>query len=494
MTIAAAKTTGSPTPSSPGSSPADLAAIEYRQIRSAHWDRIADSPRPRHPGAYYHRRLEYLYGFIIPPGRRILEIGCGRGDLLAALRPSVGVGVDFSSRAVAHAQNAHPQLRFIQQDAHDLELDESFDVIVLSDIINDLWDVQTVLKRIAPFCAHRARLVMNFYSRLWGIPLAIAQRLQLATPVLRQNWLTVPDVDNLLRLAGFESLRSWTDSLWPIGTPLIASFVNRLLSRAWPLSQMGLTNFLIARPSSAPTDSSPRVSVIVPARNEAGNIDGIFARVPEMGAGTDLVFVEGHSTDDTAQTIRRAMENHPHRACKLLQQSGVGKADAVREGMAQADGDVLMILDADLTVPPEDLARFYEALRDGKGDFLNGVRLVYPMEDRAMRPVNFLGNKFFSLAFSWLLGQSVKDTLCGTKVLWRDDYRQMVENRGYFGDFDPFGDFELLLGAAKMGLKITDLPVRYRQRIYGSTNIHRWKHGWMLLRMCAFAAWKIKFI
>jgi glycosyltransferase involved in cell wall biosynthesis len=232
----------------------------------------------------------------------------------------------------------------------------------------------------------------------------------------------------------------------------------------------------------------------VPARNEAGNIPQIFARTPEMGRGTELIFVEGHSDDSTYSVIQQEISKHSDRRCELLRQTGVGKGDAVRLGFANASGEMLMILDADLTVPPEDLPRFYDVLCSGKGDFVNGVRLVYPMEERAMRYLNLVGNKLFSLAFSWLLGQPIKDTLCGTKVLWKDDYELIVANRAYFGDFDPFGDFDLLFGAAKLNQKIVGLPIRYRERTYGTTNIQRWKHGWLLLRMVHFAASRIKFI
>jgi glycosyltransferase involved in cell wall biosynthesis len=213
-----------------------------------------------------------------------------------------------------------------------------------------------------------------------------------------------------------------------------------------------------------------------------------------MGRGTELVFVEGHSHDDTHAAIEREIAAHPDRPARLYRQAGRGKGDAVRLGFERARGDVLMILDADLTVPPEDLPRFYAALVSGKGEFINGVRLVYPMEKQAMRFLNLVGNKFFSLAFSWLLGQPVKDTLCGTKVLWHADYRLIEANRAYFGDFDPFGDFDLLFGAARLNLKIVDLPIRYRERSYGTSNIQRWKHGLLLLRMVLFAARRIKFI
>lgn len=484
-------------PEPPRSDPAEEA---YRRERTAHWDEVARaSDRWRGLGGAYHRRLERVYRFLIPPGQRVLELGCGRGGLLAAVQPSLGVGVDFSGEMVRRAAERHPHLRFVQADAHGAaglaDLGETFDFIILSDLINDAWDVQRLLGQIAPLTHRRTRVVLNVYSRLWELPLALAQSLGLARPVLYQNWLTVPDVRNLLRLAGFQTVRTWQEVLLPLPIPLLAPFCNRFLVRLWPFRYLALCNFLVARPVPADAaDNEPVVSVIVPARNEEGNIPNILARTPEMGAGTEIVFVEGHSQDGTWAAIQREMAAHPGRRLKAFQQTGKGKGDAVRLGFAQASGGVLMILDADLTVPPEDLPRFYEAIRSGQGEFVNGVRLVYPMEKQAMRFANLLGNKFFSLAFSWLLGQPIKDTLCGTKVLRKPDYETLVANRSYFGDFDPFGDFDLLFGGAKMSLEIVEVPVRYRERTYGETNIQRWRHGWLLLKMCAFAAGRIKFI
>jgi glycosyltransferase involved in cell wall biosynthesis len=261
----------------------------------------------------------------------------------------------------------------------------------------------------------------------------------------------------------------------------------------FPFREFALSNFVIARPAPQPV-ANPSVSVVIAARNEAGNVKSIFERVPQMGSRTEIVFVEGHSRDNTYETIEREIPLHPETPSLLFRQTGMGKADAIRLGFEQATGDILMILDADLTVPPEDLPRFYEAIASGKGEFINGVRLVYPMEKEAMRTLNFIGNKLFSMTFSWLLGQPIKDTLCGTKVMWREDYAKIAANRAYFGDFDPFGDFDLIFGAAKLNRKIIDLPIRYRDRTYGSTNISRWKHGLLLLRMVAFAARRIKFV
>jgi len=426
----------------------------------------------------------------------VIEIGCGQGDLLAALKPAVGVGVDFSGEMIKRAVQRHPELRFVQADAHDLSLDETFDVIILSDLVNDLWDVQGVFQQIGRLATPRTRVILNSYSRLWESPLAVAERLGLAKPTLHQNWLTVEDIVNLLNLADFEVIRSWQEILWPLPTPLLDTFLNSFVVRIWPFNHLALTNYVAARlkAGSKPPDEEPLVSVVVPARNEAGNIPQIFERTPELGRGTEMVFVEGHSNDKTYAVIEQAIADHPKRHCQLLKQTGMGKGDAVRLGFAHASGDILVILDADLTVPPEDLPRFYDVLRSGKGELVNGVRLVYPMAGQAMRFLNLVGNKLFSLAFSWLLGQPVKDTLCGTKALWKADYDLIAANRAYFGDLDPFGDFDLLFGAAKLNMKIVDLPIRYRQRTYGATNIHRWKHGWLLLKMVLFAARRLKFV
>jgi SAM-dependent methyltransferase len=473
---------------------------KYQFARQNHWSRIASEFTIIHgPRQYYHRRLETIFKSILAPGLRVLELGSGTGDLLAALEPSYGVGIDFSPAMVNGASSKYPRLHFHLGDVHTLEcfLNEApFDAIILSDLINDLWDVQQVFKAVASLCRPGTRLVINFYNRLWQWPLAVGQNLGHAQPVLEQNWLTCEDVTNLLHLANLEPVRCFNEILLPLNIPLVEGLFNRFLVKLWPFSHLALTNFIIARPSLPPPAAAPApsVSVIVPACNEAGNIENAFQRLPSMGSRTELIFVEGNSKDNTYAAIEQAIAHHPGQAALLFKQGGCGKGDAVRKGFDEASGDILMILDADLTVPPEDLQRFYEAICSGKGEFVNGVRLVYPMEKEAMRFFNVLGNKFFSTAFSWLLGQPVKDTLCGTKVLWKRDYELIKANRAYFGDFDPFGDFDLLFGAAKLNRKIIDLPVRYRERVYGQTNIQRWKHGFLLLRMVVFAARRLKFI
>jgi SAM-dependent methyltransferase len=467
----------------------------HRQERIRYWDAYA-AHAWRWDGMrrYYRRRLIEIFRFLVPPGGRVLELGCGEGDLLDALRPSRGLGVDFSPKTIAKARAKHPDREFVEADVHEFDCGETFDYILCSDLVNELWDVQQAF-RVAGRHSHQGtRIILNSYSRLWEIPRRLAEKAGLAQPMLAQNWLTVEDIHNLLYLSDLETIRSWSEIMWPLRTWAVGHICNRYLVKLWPFHHLGITNFLVARPRPEPRREEPLVTVVVPARNESGNIPAIFERAPEMGAGTELIFVEGNSTDDTYECIQREMANRNRPRTRLLKQPGKGKGDAVRTGFAAAAGELLMILDADLTVPPEDLPRFYEAWRSGKGEYVNGVRLVYPMEERAMRFFNLAGNKVFSLAFSWLLSQSIKDTLCGTKVLSREHYALIAANRAYFGDFDPFGDFDLIFGAARYNLKMVDLPVRYRERVYGETNIRRWTHGWLLLKMVVFAMRRIKFI
>jgi SAM-dependent methyltransferase len=474
----------------------NLPRENYQASRVAHWNKVALKMRHWQGwGGYYHRRLNEIYARMIPGGAKVLEIGCSNGNLLASLKPAVGTGVDISPEMVCLAKDLHPELNFINESEDKFITEGDFDFILFSDILNDVWDVQSIFDHVRHFASPDVRVIINTYNRLWEPALLIAEKLGLAKPGRGKNWLTVSDIRNLLYLSGFEVIKTTHEILFPIGVPLLASIFNRFLGRIWPFYYFSLTNLIVARlqPSPLSIENQPGVSVIVPARNEAGNIENIIKRTPEMGAGTEIVFVEGHSNDNTYTEIELAIARYPERNCIIMRQTGNGKGDAVRLGFGKAKGEVLMILDADLTVPPEDLPRFYESLVSGKANLINGVRLVYPMEEEAMRLFNFIGNKFFSFAFSWLLGQPIKDTLCGTKVLWKNDYERIAANRSVFGDFDPFGDFDLLFGASILNMKIIDLPVRYRARTYGETNIQRWKHGWLLLRMVFFAAKNIKF-
>lgn len=449
--------------------------------------------RAKESDRHYHRLVEHYYRFHVPAGARVLEAGSGLGDLLAAVRPSEGVGIDFSPEMTRRARLRHPRLQFETSTVGDFFTDKPFDYILASDLVNDLDDVQSALRALREVAHGRTRLILNFFNYFWRPILATAVGLGKKAPTLTQNWLSTNDMANLLHLAGWQLVRSERRILCPVDAPLVGSFLNRVVAPMCP--HQNLTTFMVARPlPDFATKRDFSCSIVIPARNEAGNIEAAVARMPRFGASQELIFVEGNSTDATWDEIERVRRDHPAWRIKTLRQKGKGKGSAVRQGFDIAEGELLFILDADLTMPPEQLPKFYEVARSGTGEFINGVRLVYPMENEAMPFLNLLANHFFGRAFSWLIGQPVKDTLCGTKVLFRKDYEEIARNRAYFGEFDPFGDFDLLFGAAKLNLKIVDLPIRYAARTYGQTNISRWRDGALLLRMVAFAANRLKFV
>jgi len=444
-------------------------------------------------GYYYEDQLRYLR-FLVPEGLSVLEIGCGLGDQLAALKPKRGLGIDFSAAMIKEAAQRHPEMEFRVADVDELELKETFDVILLLDVVGHLLDVESTLKKLQRYCEPHSRVIVVYYNFLWEPLLRLAERLGLKMPQRQQNWLSPGDIRNLLRLADYEIVKMENRFLLPKKVPLISSFLNRFAVYLPVIKRFCLTQYVVARACRQQAVQAYSVSVVIPCRNERGNIEGAVTRLPSFGTHQEIIFVDGHSSDGTVQEIERMIEKYPRYDIKLLVQDGTGKGDAVRKGFAHATGDILMILDADLTMPPEDLPKFYDAIANGKGEFVNGSRLVYPMEHRAMRLLNLLGNKFFSMAFSWLLGERIKDTLCGTKVLFRRDYERIAANRAYFGDFDPFGDFDLLFGASKLNLKIIEIPVRYQERTYGATNINRFQHGWLLLKMTAYGFLRLKAI
>lgn len=479
--------------------PLDPILEEVRRFYEGHHEGIERSRR-RH--RYYYDYLTRILRVRVPEGQRVLDLGCGAGHLLAALRPSEGVGIDVSAPAVREASERHRDagLRFLEGDFSDpavlARAGGPFDAILLVNVVTHLTDVQKALEALHAVSHPRTRVLIYSYSRLWQPLLRLAELLGLKYVQPPEAWVPPEEIKNMLALADFEVVRDDAHLVCPVRIPLLGDLANRYLGRLPLLQAFSLVFGIVARPSPAraasPRPKGPTVSVVIPCRNEAGHIRPLVDSLPSLPEGSEFLFVEGHSTDDTAAVIRQAIAESPGRPLRFFEQPGKGKGDAVRFGFAQATGDVLLILDSDMGVAPGDVPKFVEALARGKAEMVNGSRLVYPMEGKAMRFLNLLANKFFAFLFSWLLGQQVRDTLCGTKALWREDYERIAANRAYFGDFDPFGDFDLLFGAARLNLRIVDVAVRYRERRYGQTNISRFRHGWLLLQMSRFAARKLK--
>ena len=452
---------------------------------------------------YYHTALERILKFIVPPGQRVLDIGCGNGDHLANLQPSLGVGVDLSEGMLGLARRKHAGFEYHQQAAEELALpkhevrdgDGGFDAITMVNVVGELADVLGAFKRLRPLVRPDTRLVIVFYNHLWE-PLvrpATALRLKLDNPT--QNWLSLDDLRGLLHLAGFEVVKVGARMPCPKYIPGVAELLNDVLGRLPLVHRLGFVHYLVARPEMPLLDAPAKHSctVVVPCKNEEDNVPKIPARVQPMGAFTELIFVDDCSTDATAARVRELIAAHPERRIKLVSGPGQGKGAAVRAGLEQATGDVLMILDADMTVMPEDLPAFFEAITENKGEFINGSRMVYPLVGDAMRPLNILGNKLFATVFSFLLEQRIKDTLCGTKVVMRHNYAKILAARQYFGDIYRWGDYDWIFGAAKASLKIVELPIHYVERTAGVTKMtKRFKNGLIMARMCWVALRKLK--
>ena len=466
------------------------------EIRQIHDDLAPQRADWLRRSAFFHAEdLRYLK-FLIPQGRRILELGCGTGHLLAALKPSLGVGVDFSAGMIAEARKAHPHLIFmvgdIENETFVRSLGGPFDVLLIVDTIGSLDDCQHTFELLHPLFTRETRLVIAYFSHLWYPVLKLAEAIGLRMPQRPQNVLAPADVRTLVTLAGFEPVKSEQRVLVPIRLFGVGRVINRFLAPFPLINSLSLRHYAVCRSLRHVDDGIKSATVVVPARNERGNIEAAVARIPRFTPDLEIIFVEGHSKDGTWEEIERVIAAYPQYDIKAIRQPGKGKADAVFAAFDAARGDVLMILDADLTMPPEQLAKFWQAIHSGMGEFINGSRLVYPIEDEAMRFLNLIANKVFSILFTWLLSQRFTDTLCGTKVLRRSDYMRLKAGRAYFGDFDPFGDFDLVFGAAKLSLKVVEIPIRYASRTYGETQISRFRHGLMLIRMVIFALLRIK--
>lgn len=436
---------------------------------------------------YLYRKLREYLDLYVRPGDRVALINAKE-----TAGPLEFQGPELLVLQSSSREGGRPPL--------DLEALAGFraDYVLLNGNIHYEADVQDFLGQLRPALLPSTRVIIMFYSTLWKPWLRLATALGARSKTPEENWIASEDVRNLLLLANYELVRQESKFLIPVYIPLISYLANRFLAPLPGFRLFNLLNIAVARPLgfSLPERSKlPSVSVVVPARNEAGNIEAAILRTPAMGPDDELIFIEGNSTDNTWDTICELQRKYQAtRTIRIDRQEGKGKGDAVRKGFSLATKEILMILDADLTVPPEELPRFYEALVAQKGEFINGSRLVYPMEKQAMRFFNLLGNKFFAVMFSFVLGQRFKDTLCGTKVLTRENYVKLAAHRKYFGEFDPFGDFDLIFGATRMALRIVEVPIHYRERTYGTTNIQRWKQGFILLRMLRFAAARIKFL
>ena len=466
------------------------ALLEQRQRRlgdflGAYFDGLADDWEGyRDRNAYFHWTQRALFRTYVPAGSSVLELGCATGDLLAAMEPSRGVGVDVSPGMVEKARRKYPHLEFNVADACFLDTAERFDCIVINNLLEHIENIQGLFRNCRRLLKPRGRILISTLNPLWSPLLRLGARFGLCTPDCERNFVTGQDTFNLLHLNNFEVVKLTRRTLLPKRIPVLAPAINLVASQLPLLRRLCITEFLVARPAGSVADCS--VSVIVPCYNEAGNIEACVSRVPRMGRHTEVIVVDDGSRDGTAERVRPELNPAVEVRC-ISYQPNRGKLNAVRTGFDAARGDILMILDADMTVPPEDLPYFYEPLQDGLADFINGTRLIYPLANGSMKPQNFVGNKLFGVLVSWLTGIKLSDTLCGTKAFFREDYRHFPMG------CDPWGDFDWLFGASKNSRKVLEVPIHYEERRAGQSKMKALRHTWALLKASWSAFWRIKY-
>jgi hypothetical protein len=415
----------------------------------------------------------------------------------SSLEPSYGVVVDFGATTIAKAQARYPDLHFVLGDVEDpatmSSIEGPFDYIVIADTIGMFEDIDGTLRLVQQLCSPSTRIIIAYYSHLWEPVLKFAETLRLRSKQPDINYIATADFLNLMDLADFEVISHEQRQLLPRHWLGLGPFINRYIAPLPGIRQLCLRTYIIGRPVRHFPDRKFSVSIVIPCRNERGNIQNAIGRMPKFGSSHEILFVEGNSSDGTFEECERVRDAYRDNwDIKVLKQDGRGKGDAVRKGFAAATGDVLMILDADLTMPPEALPKYHGVIETGKAEFVNGTRLVYPMENEAMRPLNLIANRCLAYLFSYLVNTRLTDTLCGTKVLLRKDYEVLAQERAYFGNFDPFGDFDLIFVAAKQNLKNVETPIHYKARTFGETQISRFRDGWLLLKMVWFAYRKLK--
>ncbi len=476
--------------------PVEILSEKRKYVSSIYDDLSATRDKWIEKNKYYYDYIKGLLRFIVETDSKVLQIKCETGQFLDAVNPGYGIGVDSSVKMIHLAKKKYPHLNFEIYDLEKVKIEEKFDYILMVNVLGDIVDVKKFFHNIKSMVTAETRLVIIYYNYLWQPIVKLAERLNLKVVQPTQNWLSLNDINNLLYLAGYEVVKQYYSLLFPKYIPILSNFLNKILARIPGIQKLCFVQVVVAKEIvNRDKYNKHSVSVIIPCKNERGNIEDAVNRMPEMGNHMEIIFCDDKSTDGTPEEVLKIKEKYPEKDIKLVYGPGVCKSRNVWTGFDAANGDILMILDGDLTIIPEELPYFFDAIVEGKGEFINGSRLIYSMEKNAMPTFNILGNKLFSLIFSYLLGQKIKDTLCGTKVLWRRDYLKLKKYISEWGAEDRWGDYDLLFGATKLNLKIIDMPVHYFDRRYGMTKMTKvFTHGLIMLRMCWAALWRLKFI
>lgn len=433
-----------------------------------------------------------FYQSLIQTQATILHIQSGTGDILSSLDPLFAVGIDTDKEIIAAARKKYPAYQFYESETYHCPVDFQFDYIILGPAAVQQNDLYHLLSQLHQWASSKTRIIIDYCTPIYTVKEQCINLFR-AKKNHSLQLFRAKTMNHVIAIAGFQEISRGYHTFIPLAIPLVTKLLNKIIPALPVINYLCSKQYRVIRSlDQARTKELPSVSVIIPCRNEAGNIKAAVQRLPLMGSATEIIFVEGNSSDQTRAEIEQIIAASPTKNIRLIIQQGKGKADAVHAGFAQATGDIVMILDGDLTVAPEELPHFFHLLAHGNGEFINGSRLIYQAEKEAMGFLAFLANHGFAYLLSWVANQRVTDTLCGTKVLWRADYERIAAISRANNMYDPFGDFELLLGAAQLQLKIIDLPIHYKKRIYGESKINRFYEVWFLLWIVLRAAWQLR--
>jgi ubiquinone/menaquinone biosynthesis C-methylase UbiE len=464
-----------------------MSPIDQKENVEEHFDEVAKKyDYWKNKNWYYYETIKSFIGRIIPEGASVLEVGCGTGEILASVKPSRGVGIDISSEMTKIAARKFPQYDFIHAPIEELKINEKFDYVIMVDVVDHVYDVMDVFENLFKFCKPTTQIILTTINPWWDPILMLMEKIGAKMPEGPHNFIEKRNLSKMVELLDFSISYSGYMLLFPKYIPVLSFLANSLGTRMWGISKCSAVQYMIIQPTvKNKTDLGYGCSVIIPCYNEAGNIEEAVKRVPQMGRGTEVVVVNDGSKDKTAEIVRGLQLPH----VTLIDYSpNRGKGNAVKAGFDAAQNEVIMILDADISTPPEELPRFFNPLNQGRCQFVNGTRLVYPMQEQAMRTLNLFGNKLFGMIMSFITQQHLTDTLCGTKALLKSDFKRMSWG------LDKWGDFDLLFGAAKIGSKIMEVPVHYKSRKADKSKMNSFRHGLHLLRACFLGFRELVFV
>ena len=358
-------------------------------------------------------------------------------------------------------------------------INKKYQRIILTDVVENYDDVFALLNIVSNLLTIDGKLIISSINTKYLILSRTLEFLKLKDSNENTSYIHVKKIRNITSGVGLEYQKFYTKQLFPFSFFYVGNVINKIMEIISFQLNLGIKTYIIFRPAII-TNSKNSKSIIIPAKNEEGNLVELVSRIPKF-ENTEIIFSYGKSKDNTLKVMKQITQSNKLFKFKLVKQTKNGKANAVWEALNVVENDLIAILDADISVDPETLSDFFDIIEKNNADFVNGTRLIYDMEKNSMRFLNRIGNRFFQFFISKIIKEALTDSLCGTKVFKKSYLNDLYFWQNIFGKKDPFGDFDLIFAAAYSGQKIVEMPIVYRERKYGTTQIARFKDGFKLL-------------